>query len=217
MSNTSSKVVVHHLNASRSWRVLWLLEEMQDAGIGVDFEIVHYQREATRLAPASLAKVHPLGKAPVIEHNGEVLGESSAIVAYLLGVFDGDHALHPDPSSKQFATYQYWLAAAEGAVMLPVLSAFVYMPMSGVDEQHPGRQYMEAEVKKVMGYVESHLSANTYLCGDTFTAADVMLAYVLDPRIEGVDRSSSHGPAIKAYLKRLETRPAFARMLAHGI
>ena len=213
----SGKLTLHHLNASRSWRILWLLEELLEQGIAADFDIVRYQRnEQTRLAPPELAKVHPLGKAPVLEHDGHVIAESAAIIAYLLGKFDKAFALHPSPENPHFAEYQYWMAATEGAIMLPVLNANVYLPLSGLAEDNPGRQYMNAEAEKVLGFVENHLGGHTYTCGDAFTAADIMLCYVLDPHIPGSGRQPP-GPNAQAFVERLKQRPAYARMLAHGI
>ncbi|MEL7452324.1 MAG: glutathione S-transferase N-terminal domain-containing protein, partial [Pseudomonadota bacterium] len=133
---------LHHLNASRSQRIVWLVEEL-----GIECEIVHHTRDTTtRLAPADLLGIHPMGKSPLLEDGEIVIAETGAITEYLLGKFDTDFRLHPRASSPDFPRYLEWLHSAEGAVFLPGLFGF-YLMTAGLTD-HPMAAIMQAERDK---------------------------------------------------------------------
>jgi len=198
---------LHHLNASRSQRLVWLMEEL-----GVQYDVVHYQRDAeTRLAPADLLDIHPMGKSPLLEHDGVIIAETGAIAEYLLAKFDGDHKLHPSHDDASFHRYLEWVHAAEGAPFLPFLFA-VYTTGYG----HQGGlldQKMEAERDKAGHFIESHLSQNAYFAGDQFTAADCLMGF----NVAGALGTGKLGPASAKWLERVSQRPAYQKMLEIGI
>lgn len=200
---------LHHLNASRSQRIVWLLEEL-----GVEHEIVHHSRHPeTRLAPPELLDIHPMGKSPLLDHDGVIIAETGAIAEYLLAKFDPDHNLHPTPDSEDFPRYLEWVHSPEGSVFLPGLFGFYLMNADLLD--HPLASVMAAEAAKAANHIEAHLSKHAYFAGDSFTAADCLMGFQLmstDARGGLEDK-----PASKAWLKKVQARPAFQRMLAVGI
>jgi len=200
---------LHHLNASRSQRIVWLLLEL-----GVPHEIVHHTRDqATRRGPADLAKVHPLGKSPLLEDHAVVIAETGAIAEYLLAKFDTVHALHPKPDSPDFPRYLEWLHSAEGAVFLPGLLA-LYTGMAGVTEG-PVAQMIAAEREKAASYIEAHLSKHAYFAGTAFSAADCLMGFQI--AMTGAQGGLANRPATKAWLDKVTARPAYQAMLAVGI
>lgn len=200
---------LHHLNASRSQRIVWLLLEL-----GVPHEIVHHTRnETTRLAPPVLKTIHPLGKSPLLEHDGIVIAETGAIAEYLLAKFDTGHALHPKPDSADFPRYLEWVHAAEGAVFLPGLLA-LYTGMAGLNDG-PVAQMIAAEREKVAAHIETHLSQHAYFAGEAFTAADCLMGFqIIMTNAQG---GLANRPATKAWLDRVTARPAYLAMLAVGV
>ncbi|MEQ9504745.1 MAG: glutathione S-transferase family protein [Hyphomonas sp.] len=200
---------LHHLNASRSQRIVWLLLEL-----GTPHEIVHYTRNTeTRLAPPELLKIHPLGKSPLLEHDGVVIAETGAIAEYLLAKFDADHKLHPKPDSPDFPRYLEWLHSAEGAAFLPALVT-MYVGLAGVREG-PFMDRMGAEREKAAAHIESHLSKHAYFAGDTFTAADCLMGFqIVTANAMG---GLANRPATTAWLERVTARPAYKAMLAVGV
>ncbi len=200
---------LHHLNASRSQRIVWLLQEL-----GVDHEIVHHQRNAeTRLAPPELLEIHPMGKSPLLEHDGVVIAETGAIAEYLLAKFDIEHRLHPTPDSPDFPRYLEWVHAAEGAVFLPGLIGF-YLMSSGIADT-PLADMMAAERAKAMAFIERHLAAHAYFAGDTFTAADCLMGFMLENA--ALTGALDSAPATHAYLEKVRARPAYKKMIEIGI
>lgn len=200
---------LHHLNASRSQRIVWLLLEL-----GVPHEIVHYTRNPeTRLAPPELLKIHPLGKSPLLDHDGVVIAETGAIAEYLLAKFDAGHKLHPDAGSPDLPRYLEWLHAAEGAAFLPSLIS-MYVGLAGAPES-PFTGRMAAERDKAASLIESHLAAHDYFAGNTFTAADCLMGFQIVGM--GARGELASRPATKAWLDRVTARPAYKAMLEVGV
>lgn len=200
---------LHHLNASRSQRIVWLLLEL-----GVPHEIVHHKRnETTRLAPPDLKKIHPLGKSPLLEDGDVVIAETGAIAEYLLAKFDTAHKLHPKPDSPDFPRYLEWIHSAEGAVFLPGLLT-LYTGMAGITDG-PVAQMIAGEREKVAAHIEAHLSKHPYFAGDTFTAADCLMGFQIV--LSDAQGGLNNRPATKAWLDRVTARPAYQAMLAVGV
>ncbi|MEW6270791.1 MAG: glutathione S-transferase [Thermodesulfobacteriota bacterium] len=198
---------VHHLNNSRSQRILWLLEEL-----GTPYEIVRYQRmQPLPLAPPELREVHPLGKSPVVTDDGLTVAESGAIVEYLLDRY-GKGRMRPAPGTPDHVQYVQWLHYAEGSAMLPLLLA-LYAGMLG-DGAAPLRPYIEGEIAKHLSYIESAVAGRDFLVGDELSGADVMISFVLEAAAAG-DRLKDHA-ALQRYLDRLHARPAYQRALEKG-
>ena len=198
-------ILVHHLNDSRSQRVLWLLEEL-----GAPYEIRHYTRNATtRLAPPELQAVHPLGKSPVLEADGLMLIESGAIVDYLIRRH-GAGRFRPAPDTTDFESYQQWLHHAEGSAMLPLLLK-LYVSRLG-DAGAPLWPRIDSEVANHLGYVDRALAGREWLLGDTLSGADVQLSFVGEAA-RGLRASY---PNIDAWVRRFQQRPAYRRALERG-
>ena len=200
---------LHHLNASRSQRLVWLIEE-----IGVPCEIMHHQRHPeTSLAPEVLLEVHPMGKSPLLEDDGIVIAETGAIAEYLLAKYDADHKLHPPVNSEDFPRYLEWVHSAEGAVFLPGLLTF-YLNMAGLGESDLA-QRMAPEVAKAVMHIEGHLAKHAYFAGDTFSAADCLMGF----QIQSLEAAGALGmmPKTAAWLESVRQRPAYQRMIEIGI
>lgn len=200
-------IVVHHLNDSRSQRILWLLEEL-----GVPYEIVHHQRDAqTRLAPPELKAIHPLGKSPVITDDGRVIIESSAIIDYVIRHY-GAGRLQPDMATPAYDDYVQWLHFAEGSAMLPLMLK-LYVSRLG-EAGAPLGPRIESEVASHLGYVDTSLAGRDYLLGADLTGADIQLSFVGE--IAGARESRAAYPHIAAWVKRFQARPAYQAALARG-
>jgi len=198
-------VIVHHLNESRSQRVLWLLEEL-----GVPYEVRHYQRDArTRLAPPELLAVHPLGKSPVIEDGGQTVIESGAIVDYLLRHHGGAHLVPAQPSAA-FEQYNQWLHYAEGSAMLPLLLK-LYVGRLG-EAGAPLAPRIDSELKNHLGYVDRALTGQEWLVGDSLTGADIQMSFVGEAA-RGLRASY---PQLDAWVRRFQQRAAYQRALERG-
>ncbi len=200
---------LHHLNASRSQRIVWLLLEL-----GVPHQTVHHKRnETTRLAPPDLKTIHPLGKSPLLEDGDVVIAETGAIAEYLLAKFDTAHKLHPTTDSADFPRYLEWVHSAEGAVFLPGLLA-LYTGMAGITDG-PVAQMIAGEREKVAAHIEAHLSKHAYFAGDTFTAADCLMGFQIV--MTDAQGGLANRPATKSWLDRVTARPAYQAMLAVGV
>ena len=198
-------IVVHHLNESRSQRVLWLLEEL-----GVPYDIRFYQRDAkTRLAPPELQAVHPLGKSPVLEDDGKTLIESGAIVDYLIRRYGGVR-LRPAEDSPEFEAYQQWLHYAEGSAMLPLLLK-LYVSRLG-EAGAPLKPRIDSEIANHLGFVDRSLQGREWLVGDALSGADVQMSFVG----EAARGLRADYPAIDAWVRRFQQRPAYRRALERG-
>ncbi len=200
-------IIVHHLNESRSQRILWLLEEL-----GVPYDIKHYQRDAqTRLAPPKLTKVHPLGKSPVISDGDLTVIESGAIIDHLITRY-GNGALRPESGSREAAAYSQWLHYAEGSAMLPLLLK-MYVGRLG-EAGAPLHPRIESEIANHLGYVEHALDGRAWLVGDNITGADIQMSFVGE--IAGAFGERANRPHIDAWVKRFQARPAYQRALERG-
>jgi glutathione S-transferase len=200
-------LVVHHLNDSRSQRVLWLLEEL-----GLAYEIRAYQRDATtRLAPPELKAVHPLGKSPVLQDGDRTIIESGAIVGYILRHHGGGR-LQPAADSPLYDSYQQWLHYAEGSAMLPFLLK-LYVSRLG-DAGAPLWPRIESEIANHLGFVEQSLQGRSWLVGDALSGADVMMSFVGE--VAGARTERSAYPNVDAWVQRIQARPAYQRALQRG-
>jgi glutathione S-transferase len=198
-------IIVHHLNESRSQRVLWLLEEL-----GLPYEIKHYQRDATtRLAPPELKDVHVLGKSPVIEADGLTLIESGAIVDYLIRRHGGGR-LQPAANTTAFEVYNQWLHYAEGSAMLPLLLK-LYVGRLG-DAGAPLAPRINSEIANHLGYLDRSLAGREWLVGDELSGADVQMSFVGEAS-RGLRASY---PNMDAWVRRFQQRPAYRRALERG-
>ncbi|WP_375770895.1 glutathione S-transferase [Archangium gephyra] len=198
---------LHHLVSSRSQRILWLLEEL-----GLDYELVIYPRDPkTGFAPPELKAIHPLGKSPLLEDDGRVLAESGAIIDSVVRRH-GKGRLAPAPDSAEYDTYVHWLHYAEGSAMLPLVLS-VYMRRLG-EAAAPLEPRISGEVKNHLGYISGALGERDYLVGNSFSAADIQMSFVLEAaRPSGALEAF---PNLGAYLERLHARPAYQRAIQCG-
>jgi glutathione S-transferase len=215
-------IVVHHLNNSRSQRVLWLLEEL-----GVPYEVKRYERDAaTMLAPPTLRGVHPLGKSPVVTDGDLTLAESGAIIEYLAGRY-GDGRLVPAAGTAARSRYTYWMHYAEGSAMPPLLLKLVFgrvesapMPffVKPVARAIVGRamsSFIDPQIKLHLDFMEGELGRSAWFAGDDFTAADVQMSFPLEAAASrgGLDASR---PRLMAFLDHIHARPAYKKALERG-
>jgi glutathione S-transferase len=200
-------ITLHHLNASRSLRILWLLEE-----IGEPYNLVPYLRNpTTHLAPDSLKSIHPLGKSPVIEFEGQVLVESGAIVEYLIRRFAP--RLEPDISSADYPQYLQWIHFAESSAMVPVLlKIFSQFELNAGTRLSFLEGYTQTEFDKVLGFLDGVLAGKTFIVGDTLSGADFMLAFVAITVVEQLGLGERY-PHLASYLQRLTALDSWKRAL----
>ena len=216
-------IVVHHLNNSRSQRVIWLLEEL-----GVDYEIKRYQRDPkTMLAPKSLLKVHPLGKSPVITDGDLTIAESGAIIEYLIDRYDVESKLAPALGTPTRLRYTYWLHFAEGSAMSPLLMKLVFnhiekapmpffaKPIAKAISKKTKASFIDPQIKAHLDYVESELEKSTWLAGGRLTGADIQMSFPLEAAAARGGLDDSY-PKIIAYLKRIHARAGYKRALERG-
>jgi glutathione S-transferase len=215
-------IIVHHLNNSRSQRVLWLLEEL-----GLDYEIKPYQRDPkTMLAPPSLKAVHPLGKSPVITDGDNTIAESGAIIEYLVQQYGGGR-LVPAAGSKDRLRYTYWLHYAEGSAMPPLLMKLIFgrldrppmpallRPLARSIANGVQRNYIDPQLKTHLDFLEAELGKSTWFAGEEFSAADIQMSFPLEASQSrgGLDASQ---PRLSAFLQRIHARPAYQRAIEKG-
>ncbi|UGA57628.1 glutathione S-transferase family protein [Vibrio sp. VB16] len=195
-------ITLHHLVRSRSKRIIWLLEELK-----VPYEIKAYQRDTvTQLAPPELRAVHPLGKSPVIEEDGKVLAESGAITEYLAQRFASE-TLVPAHGSEEYPLYLQWLHFAESSAALPLLMHY-FLKVDGSETRFVS-DYSQNEIKLILGYMDTHLSHNTWLVGDQFTAADILMSFIVE-MAAGLGFLGDY-PKLSEYLAALNEMPAAQR------
>lgn len=200
-------IVVHHLNNSRSQRILWLLEELN-----LPYEIRGYQRDAvTRLAPPELKAIHPLGKSPVITDGDVTMAESGAILEYLVDTY-GAGRLKPAAKTRDALDYLHWMHFAEGSAMLPILLA-MYVSRLGAAGA-PLHPRIFSEIDNHLAYMEGALAARDYFVGAALTAADVQMTFVLEAAA-ATGRLAAY-PKLSAYLARMHDRPAYKRAIEKG-
>ena len=218
----ASMLVVHHLNNSRSQRVLWLLEEL-----GVAYQIKHHQRDArTMLAPKELLAVHPLGKSPVLVDGDTTVAETGAIVEYILDKH-GNGRLRPEPGTPAFLRYRYWLHFAEGSAMPPLLFKLVFDEVQKAPMPFFIKPIAKAISQKVMGvmvwpnlkrqfdFIEAELGRSTWLAGDDLSGADIMMSFPLEAAKQRAGLDASH-PRMLDFVQRVQARPAYKRALKKG-
>lgn len=200
-------ITVHHLENSRSQRVLWLLEEL-----GLPYEIRRYERDKkTMLAPPELKQVHPLGKSPVIEDGGLVVAETGAIIEYLVDKADG--RLGAPARREQALLYRYWLHYAEGSLMPPLLIKLVLMRIPLIGGRIAPR--FQPWIDNHLDFIEGHLAKNAWFAGGEMTAADVMMSFPLEAARArgGLDERR---PATIAWLEKVHALPAYQTALSRG-
>ena len=214
-------IIVHHLNNSRSQRVLWLLEEL-----GADYEVKRYERDAnTMLAPPELRAIHPLGKSPVIEDDGVIVAETGAIIEYLLSKYPSD-ALKPAEGTEVARRLTYWLHYAEGSAMTPLLLKLVFgalptrspglvRPLVKAISAKAQSSFIDPQIKTHTAFWESELTKADWFAGDQFSAADIVMSFP----IEAASSRAPFGPdkpRLKAWLAKIHARPAYQRALERG-
>jgi len=200
-------IKIHHLNNSRSHRVLWLLEELS-----LDYQLKTYQRDPeTNLAPPELEQIHPLGKSPVLSDGAATIIESGAIIDYILRRY-GDGQLQPAAGSDEYEAYLQWLHYAEGSAMLPMMLK-MYTARLG-DAGAPLQPRIADELQRHLGYIEKALEGVDWLVGNCFTGADIQLSFVVEitPLLYSLDKL----PNIAEYRQRFQQRPAYRRALERG-
>lgn len=215
-------ITVHHLNNSRSQRVLWLLEEL-----GLEYEVRRYERDpVTMLAPPELRAVHPLGKSPVLTEGDLVLAESGAIVEYLVETH-GQGRLVPAPGTAQRLRYRYWLHYAEGSAMPPLLLKLVFdrigkakmpffaKPVARAIAARAKDSFIQPQIDQHLDYMEGELGRSRWFAGDEFSAADVQISFPLEAAAARAGLDGSR-PRLMDFLARIHARPAYQRALARG-
>ena len=215
-------ITVHHLNNSRSQRVLWLLEEL-----GVRYEVRRYERDAnTMLAPPALRAVHPLGKSPVITDGVSTVAESGAIIEYLIDKY-GDGRLIPPAGTPERLRYAYWLHYAEGSAMPPLLLKLIFdrlgsaplpWPVSLITRRISGqvtRTFITPQLTLHLDFMESELASRPWFAGGQFTAADVQMSFPLEAAASRAGLNASR-PKLMAFLDRIHARPAYRQALERG-
>jgi glutathione S-transferase len=197
-------LTVHHLNESRSQRILWLLEEL-----GTPYELkIYYRDKQTRLAPPELKAIHPLGKSPVITDGGTTVHETGAIIDYIIRKHGGGR-LQPDPKSADFEVYNQWLHYAEGSAMLPHL---LHMYVSRLKEAGaPLHPRIESEIANHDSYVDAYLKGRQFFVGNSLTGADIAMSFVGE--VSRAQKKLEAYPNFNAWLDRMHARPAWKRTL----
>jgi glutathione S-transferase len=212
-------IIVHHLNNSRSQRILWLLEELE-----LPYQIRHYQRHAqTMLAPPELLAVHPLGKSPVISDGETVVAESGAIVDYLIERY-GNGRLIPPAGSADYRRYRYWLHYAEGSAMPLLVMKLIFSrippsvpalirPIARAIVNGVNRRFLGPNLQRHLEFIESELSQHSWFAGEQFSAADIQMSFPVEA---AAARGGSSLPQLQAFLQRIHARPAYQRALEKG-
>jgi len=200
-------LTVHHLNNSRSQRILWLLEELE-----VPYRIEKYQRlSPIPLAPPELKAVHPLGKSPVITDGTDTIAESGAIIEYILEKY-GDGRLRPEPGSDDRFRYIEWMHFAEGSAMLPLM-LHLYTGFLG-DGAAPLRPRIDSEIANHLSFIAQAVDGREFIVGNALSGADIQVAFVLEAAASsGLLKTC---PVLEAYLARLQARPAYKRAIEKG-
>lgn len=215
-------IIVHHLENSRSQRILWLLEEL-----GLEYEIKLYKRDPkTMLAPESLARVHPLGKSPVIVDGDLTVAESGAIIEYLVDTYAETGSFKPE-SSKSLVTYRYWLHYAEGSLMPLLLLKLIFdqlskppmplpiRPVAGLIAKGVKAKFVNPRLTQHMDFINAELGKRKWFVGDDISAADIQMSFPLEAAAMRVDGGAERSN-IARWLKRIHARPAYKRALKRG-
>ncbi|MGB5543161.1 MAG: glutathione S-transferase [Gammaproteobacteria bacterium] len=215
-------ITVHHLENSRSQRVLWLLEEL-----GLEYRIKQYKRDPqTMLGPDSLKKIHPLGKSPVIKDGDHVIAESGAIIEYLVGRY-GDGRLIPPAGSDARLSYTYWLHYAEGSLMPLLLIKLIFerlakppmpllmRPAAALIAMGVKGKFVDPRLKDQLDWVEQSLAVSGWFAGDDFSAADIQMSFPLEAAVARGTAGPGR-PNIRAFVERIHARPAYGAALKRG-
>lgn len=215
-------ITVHHLENSRSQKILWLLEELQ-----LEYNIEHYKRnKKTNLAPPELKKIHPLGKSPIVTDADNVLAETGAIIEYFVNKYP-DKNLKPPVDSPEHLRYTYWLHSAEGSIM-PLLvmklifgvisskSPFFVRPIAKAISGQVNQSYILPGLNNMFAFIEGELSRSAWLAGDKFSAADIIMSNAIEGAIaQGVISTEQH-PKIYDFVARVQKRPAYLKSVEKG-
>jgi glutathione S-transferase len=213
-------ITVHHLENSRSHRVLWLLEEL-----GVDYEMVHYKRDPkTMLAPPELKKIHPLGKAPIVTDGSAVLVESGAILEDLVDRY-GKGRLAPPPGTPERLRYAFWMHYAEGSAMPPLLLKLIFeqikkkapWPVKPIAKAIAGKvlqDFVDPQIKTHFDWIESELGKSTWLVGEELTAADIQMSFPIEGN--AARGNAAERPNLTRFLERIRARPAYKKAIEKG-
>jgi glutathione S-transferase len=215
-------IVVHHLNNSRSQRILWLLEEL-----GLAYEIKKYARDPkTMLAPPELRAVHPLGKSPVIQDGDTIVAESGAIIEYLVGRY-GNGSLAPQPDTPERLRYTYFLHYAEGSAMPPLLLKLVFdrvenspapffvRPIARAIANKVKDSFVLPQIRQHLAFLEGELAQRDWFAGDAFSAADIQISFPLEAAAARGGLDGKY-PKLSAFLERIHARPAYRAALERG-
>jgi glutathione S-transferase len=217
-------ITVHHLNNSRSQRILWLLEEL-----GLPYEIKRYQRDArTMLAPPELLQVHPLGKSPVITDGDITVAESGAIVEYLLDAYGEGSGLRPARGTPDWRRYTYWLHFAEGSAMPPLVMKLVFQKVKESPMPFFARPIARGIADKVLGafvdpnlarqiaFMEAELAKSSWFAGAALSAADIQMSFPIEAANQRAGLGKDKTPRLLDWLARAHARPAYQRALERG-
>jgi glutathione S-transferase len=217
-------IIVHHLNNSRSQRILWLLEEL-----GLPYEIKRYQRDPkTMLAPPELLKVHPLGKSPVITDGDLTIAESGAIVEYLLDTYGTGSGLKPAFGTPDYRRYVYWLHFAEGSAMPPLLLQLIFnriksakmpffaKPIANKIADQVLQGFVDPNLACQRAFMEGALETGPWFLGENFSAADIQMSFPVEGAKQRGSLSEAKTPRLLDWLKRAHARPAYQRALEKG-
>ncbi len=214
-------ITVHHLENSRSQRVLWLLEEL-----GATYTVIRYSRDPrTLLAPAALKALHPLGKAPIVEWNGRVLAETGYILEALCEGLNGGSRLMPAKGSEAFESLRYWMHYAEGSAMpplvmglvfsrLPVMAPALIRPLVKTIASKAQSGYIAPQIAAHLAFMNKALDASGWFAGPDFSLADIMMSFPVEAAASRANLSNS--PNLKAFLQRIHARPAYEAALQRG-
>ena len=215
-------IIVHHLENSRSQRVLWLLEEL-----GLPYDVKRYARDPkTKFAPPEMRSVHPLGKSPVITDGDITVAESGAIIEYLLDTY-GKGRLRPAAGTPARRQFTYWLHFAEGSAMPYLVMTMVFdkvrqaplpfflKPVAKGIAAQVTKSYLGPNLKRQFDFMEAELGQREWFAGDAFSAADIQMSYPIEAAVERAGLAASH-PALNAWLKRIHARAAYQRALEVG-
>lgn len=214
-------ITVHHLENSRSQRLLWLLEELE-----VPYQIKHYKRDAkTSLAPAELKRIHPLGKSPVVTDGDKVIAESGAIIEYLVETY-GNGRLTPAAGSDEYQRYRYWMHYAEGTLMPLLVMTLIFnrveraplivRPIAKAISGQVRKAYLGPNLEANIAFIESELGRSTWIAGDELSAADIQMSFPVEALMIRATQDNTSLPNLAAYMDRIRARPAYARAIEKG-
>ena len=201
-------ITIYHLSNSRSERIIWLMEEL-----GLPYRVEKFQRDANMLAPAAMRAIHPLGKSPMIRDGDVVLIESGAIVEYIINRHGGGR-LAPAVNAADYPRYLQWLHFAEGSALAYLVGRLFLGDGSGMLGQISSKDFLDENCERYIDYMESTLGEQPYFAGANFTAADIMMVYVIDFLKRFEQRDLAPYPNMVRYFARIGERPAFQKAMA---